>query len=344
MKILASDANLARAAEVLLAGQFRVQKGEGVLITADNRSDAGLVNALAVGAELRGARACVLSIPQLPFQGKLADPYLSDPLLAATSSADVWLDLTFPYLAGSRAFDEALKAKRARYLLLGDIGCDGFSRMYGRVDFDRLFELQSAMDQFFEKAEGKPCRITTAAGSDFTFRLAKAGARKERHATQAGAQTVFGSALFHPDLESVRGVIALESMFHEYYATLPEPLVLEVDGKILSMKGRADDERIADRALRRAAGGEYGRVIHLTVGLHPCAVATGRSFIEDIRVVGANAIGLGEPWWVPGGGENHPDGVITGQSLWIDGEPVMREGRLMSPPDCAELLGELAAC
>jgi leucyl aminopeptidase (aminopeptidase T) len=343
MRILASDVHVSRAADVLLAGQFCLQKGQSVLITADNRSDPLLVDALAVSADRHGGRPIVMSIPQLPFQGKLADPYLAEPLLAATASADIWLDMTFPSMAGSRAFDEALKAKRARYLLLGDIGSEGFGRMYARVDFDRLFELQSAMDAFFALAEGKSCRITTPAGSNFTFRLQKAGARKERFATKPGAQTVFGSALFHPDLDSVRGVIALESIFHEYYTQLPEPLVLEVDGKIRSLKGRAEDSRITERALRRAAGGEYGHVIHLSLGLHPCAVATGRSFIEDIRVVGANAIGLGEPWWVPGGGENHPDGVITNQSMWIEDQPVVQEGRLVNPQESAALLSRLTA-
>jgi 2,5-dihydroxypyridine 5,6-dioxygenase len=53
-------------------------------------------------------------------------------------------------------------------------------------------------------------------------------------------------------------------------------------------------------------------------------------------VKGNNAIGLGIPWWLPGGGENHPDAVVLSQSMWIDGKPVVRDGSLV-PPDLARL-------
>lgn len=342
MGIFNCDVHLARAADVLLASHFCVQKGESVLLTADNRTDPLLIDALALGAARLGAKPCVMSIPQLPFQGALADPFISDPLLAATSNCDVWLDLTFPYMAGSHAFDGAMKSKRTRYLLLGDIGSAGFARLYGRVDFDQLFELQIAADNFFAAAQGKQCKITSPLGTDITFTMAKPATRKERFAKAPGSQTVPGSAIFYPELDSVRGVIALESVFHEYYTPLRTPLMLDVDGKVRSVQGEQADVRVMDRSLRRAGGGEYGHVIHLTVGLHPCAVATGRSFIEDIRVVGVNAVGLGLPWWLPGGGENHPDGVVSNQSMWIEGVQVVDGGRLLQPAGAAELSSRLS--
>jgi hypothetical protein len=97
---------------------------------------------------------------------------------------------------------------------------------------------------------------------------------------------------------------------------------------------------VAERALRRAGGGDFGRVIHFTVGFHPAARFAGASFIEDIRSPGANAIGLGVPWWEPGGGENHPDAVMTAQSIWVDGAQVVRDGTVVHPPEPA---GRIAA-
>jgi 2,5-dihydroxypyridine 5,6-dioxygenase len=41
---------------------------------------------------------------------------------------------------------------------------------------------------------------------------------------------------------------------------------------------------------------------------------------------------MGLPWWEPGGGENHPDGIVFDQSLWIDGELISERGRFSGPP------------
>src|SRR6185295_9815709 len=95
-----------------------------------------------------------------------------------------------------------------------------------------------------------------------------------------------------------------------------------------------------ERALRRAGGGEYGYVIHFTHGLHPRARFTGRCFVEDMRVPGSNAVGLGLPWWQPGGGENHPDAVLSMQSVWIADRQVVADGALVAP---AALAAEAAA-
>jgi 2,5-dihydroxypyridine 5,6-dioxygenase len=84
-----------------------------------------------------------------------------------------------------------------------------------------------------------------------------------------------------------------------------------------------------ERALGRASGGRgLGSLIHFTVAFHPAARITGRHFIEDIRAFGTNAIGMGLPWWEEGGGENHPDGVVMEQSVWIDGEQLIDAGRI----------------
>jgi hypothetical protein len=140
-----------------------------------------------------------------------------------------------------------------------------------------------------------------------------------------------GSGIFYPIPGSVRGNIVVEAMFHEYYALLPTPLQLVVDGKIRELRSGGAHAVVADRALRRAGGGEYGDVIHLTIGFHPTAAFAGASFVEDIRSVGVNAVGLGLPWWEPGGGENHPDAVMTDQSVWIEGTQIVKSGRLVHP-------------
>ncbi|MBT3533979.1 MAG: hypothetical protein HN478_08870, partial [Rhodospirillaceae bacterium] len=109
------------------------------------------------------------------------------------------------------------------------------------------------------------------------------------------------------------------------------------DGKIQAIRGGGNERAVADRALRRAAGGEYGYIIHFTHGIHPAARATGRSFIEEMRTMGNDAIGMGLPWWQPGGGENHPDAVLYMQTIELDGRRIVEDGAIVAPPDLAEL-------
>jgi hypothetical protein len=321
-----SAAAVDRAVHVLLREHLCVRASETVYLTVDDASDRALMERLVAHLKGCGAHTSVLRLPRLPLQGLLADPYIPAFIAQAVAECDVWLDLTFPYLAGSTPFSRAMENGRTRYLLLGDLRAEGAARLYAAVDHDALFDLQEEADRMLRDAQGQNCRISTPEGTDIEFRIGRPASRKARHANAPGAQTVPGSAIFYPEIETVRGTIALEAAFHDYYERLPQRVMLEVDGRIRSV-GEGHHRELLERALRRAGGGDYGHVIHLTIGLNPAAVDSGVSFIEDIRALGRNAIGLGLPWWLPGGGENHPDGIVTRQSLWIDGEPILNEGR-----------------
>ena len=336
------ESALAVAADILVRDFMCVRAGEQVLITADTATDTVAVKALLNATRVQGAKAGVFITPQLPFQGSLADPHISEPLAAAVKSCDVWLDLTFPYMGGSRAHDEAMAAKRARSLLVADLGGAGIARLFAGVDFDRLFALQEALDALIAGAQGKECRVTCASGTDVRFTIGKTVTRKLRRTDQPGTYTPPGSAVIYPEIESVRGEIVVHAAFHEYQERLLEPFRLKVNGRVRELSGGAGSRSVMERALKRAGGGEYGSIIHFSHGFHPAARLTGESFIEDIRVKGNNAIGLGIPWWLPGGGENHPDAVVLAQSMWIDGREVVREGSIVGPPEIARLEQALA--
>ncbi len=340
--IARNGAALARAAAALVQDHMAVRPGESVLITADTASDTAAVEAVLNAAALIGAKPMVSVIPQLPFQGKLADPYLSTALCAAMSDCDVWIDLTHPFLAGSDAHDRALKTKRVRCLGSGGMDAAALTRLYGGVDLDRLYEIQSGFDELIASAERETCRVTDELGTDVTFTLAPATQTKVRRAEKPGMNTVPGSAVLLPDIASVRGTIRVVAAMHEYYTRLDRPLTLEVEGQIRRIVERGPDVQILDRALRRAGGGsEYGYVIHFSYGMHPAARFRGTCFIEDIRCVGANAIGLGKPWWEPGGGENHPDAIVMRQSLEIAGQKIVENGVIVAPSDLAQRAAQL---
>ncbi|MDX3906751.1 MAG: hypothetical protein QHC78_13780 [Pigmentiphaga sp.] len=325
------ESALAYACDRIVRDYMCVKRGESVVITTDSAHDQQAVRALYLAASAAGAKPVILTVPQLPFQGSLADPYLSDVTVAAVANSDVWFDMTFPYLAGSKVYNAALETRRTRCLELADLTPAGITRLFGFVDLDELFTLQVALDELVTASVGKPGRVTSANGTDFEFVIGKPATRKLRRIDEPGLYTPPGSAVIYPEDDSVRGKVRFDFAYHEYYTELDEPVELEIDRRIVAVKGGRTDYMPMERALRRAARGEYGSIIHLSIGFHPAARLGGRSFIEDIRVTGSNAIGLGIPWWKPGGGENHPDGVLPMQSMWIDGRCVVEDGRIVWP-------------
>ena len=334
--------DLANAAEVMVKDFLAVGPKDTVLITADTSSDMGVVESLLNCADTAGAKTVVSIIPPLPFQGGLADPYICEPLAAAMGSCDVWIDLTFPHLAGSKVWETAMALKRARYMLCGDLNAGALVRMFGKVDLDTLFGVQKAFADITTKAVGKTCRMTNSLGSDLSFVLDKAPYPKPRQAKKPGLYSVPGAHPLWPIYDSVKGVVSVDTAFHEYYAALPSPMVLEVNGRVRKVSGGGAEQKVMDRALKRAAGGkDYGYVIHFTCGLQPAARYTRTCFVEDQRVTANNAIGLGTPFWMPGGGENHPDAVMLQQSIWIDGRPIVDDGTFVGPDKLAQGLQPL---
>jgi 2,5-dihydroxypyridine 5,6-dioxygenase len=60
-------------------------------------------------------------------------------------------------------------------------------------------------------------------------------------------------------------------------------------------------------------------------------------------VVGYNAVGLGLPPWMPGGGENHPDAIMSLQTIEIDHQTIVKDGRIIAPQHVVELTEALNA-
>jgi hypothetical protein len=316
------------AVDILLSDFLCLIPGERTVITADMTSDMRLVQALLDGAYRRGRQASAVIVPRLPSQGAGADVGITDACRAAIMNTDLWIDMTFPYMAGSGPHDEVMHAGKARYLLLGDANLESFTRLFGDIELDQYFEAQAEFDKTFGR-KGARCRITCPKGSDFSFELAKPIFEKPRRATKPGMYTIPGACSIGADSKTIKGRIVLGAVFHQSYEVLPQPVVVEVDGAIQSIKGAGAAAIKFGQAVRRATGSGSGMIIHLTNGLHPTANFTGKCFNEDMRALGNNAVGFGLPWWEPGGGENHPDGIILGQSVWIDNELVIDSGRIV---------------
>jgi hypothetical protein len=330
---LISARRLLRAADNLVRESFAVAPGESVLITADDRMEARLLDAVAGSVSSAGARPLIALAPILPFQGGLSDPYVGDPLKAAMVASDVWFDFCFPYHAGSKAHASAIEAGRTRYCLLALSSAESFERLYGCIDYGAMIDFNVALAEYFAGAAGETVRFTCPQGTDVRLTLDKMKMVRKRVCDEPGMHTVPGTQSFYPVMESVEGRIVIQALFDEFYRALRQPIVIEAEGAIRRIHGGGAEDRASfERALKRAGGGNsYGTFVHFTLGFHPAAMWTTRQFIEDIRLPGSNAIGMGLPWWEPGGGENHPDGIVLDQSLWVGDTQLVDRGEFVGP-------------
>lgn len=336
-KLFRHGVHVSKGAYGLVEDHMCVSAGESVILTADTASDLAAIEAIVRAVREADAQIAVIILPQLPYQGALANDYIPASVGSAVKNCDVWIDITFPYIAGSRVHDEAMKSNKVRFMLAAALRAEGLANIYGKGDLDAFGEIQTILDEIILAALGKECRITSPRGTDVRFTIAKPGYAKRRKANQPGLYTPPASALMFPEPKSVRGEVVLETIFHEYYTKLDEPAHIHLDDGIQDVSGGGSERKALDRALRRACGGGFGSVIHFTYAYNPAVPYAGEIFLEDARALGNNAVGLGLPWWEPGGGENHPDGIMSMQSIWIDGQQIVKDGNLCGPPRLAEL-------
>src|SRR5690606_12977973 len=134
MSTLATSSALLRAAQICVREYLCVDKADNVLITTDDAGDQKVVSALFAALYLEGVRGSVLTIPQLPLQGSLADPFMPATVLGAAMHCDAWIDLTYPYIAGSHAQSKAMERRAMKYLLGSDLKSDSMVWIFGDCD------------------------------------------------------------------------------------------------------------------------------------------------------------------------------------------------------------------
>jgi len=166
----------------MLSDFLAYRPSERLVITGDTAGDAAVIQAIAAAAIAVGARPMIITLPQLPYQGKLADPYLPEALAGAVAACDLWIDLTFPYIAGSALHDRALKSGAIRYMLASDLTAEALLRLFGGGVIESFFSRQAALDAAFTRAAGRPVRITSPLGTDVAFTLGKPHAARPRRA------------------------------------------------------------------------------------------------------------------------------------------------------------------
>ncbi len=328
---------LAGAARKVLVEMLKVEPGETVVITADTGSDWRVVETLASEAYALGAKPLVLwhSVP--PAVGKAADPYLPlEPLAAALSKADVWIELNRSWLLYSTPYEIAMEEnERLRYLCLVGIDADAMVDMIGRVDIEAMLEFQDKLAEVTRRA--RKMRVRTPAGTDVRFENdPERPVLVEGNVTGPGEYMLIGQVDWAPIEESIEGTIVFDGSVWppEELGILAEPIELVVEGgRVVEVRG-GREAKVFERWLRDFGDPKMLCIAHISYGCNPGARLCGNILVDE-RIWGAVEWGLGSqsPTFKGklGMAASHTDGVCLDATVEGDGVKILENGEYVHP-------------
>lgn len=326
------------AADKLVRDIFGVQPGESVVLTADYASNQNVLRAVSDSVREAGALVMTITVPTPGCVGKAADPELPvQPLSAALSACDVWIEFNHQWLLYSTPFERASQEnKKLRYMCLVDFDEDLMIRTVGHVDTRQLQIFMRRVAQLTRDA--KTMRVTTPAGCDVSFEIDPAHyvACDCGDATRPGIHMLTGQINVVPRFGSVQGTIVFDGSVTPPFGRSPSvPIRLTVkDGVIQSVEG-GEDASSYEKYLRDFQDTGMLKMAHIAYGFNPGARLTG-NIVEDERVWGATEWGIGYVSDIdaPPCGQDavsHSDGICLKSSVWLDDIQIMDKGEIVLP-------------
>lgn len=336
MKVLTWYMELGLAAQALVNYVLSVKKGEDVLIYGDDANDEAVLKATAAAVHAAGATPTMV-VYETRKQSFSEPP---KPLAAAMMDSDVVIEFSVKAILYTQAQTNALRRNRA-YICLTSLDREAMVRTLGWVNYPKMVEMGDKLAELTSRAD--EIRVTSPSGTDFT---AKIGGRKfenfggtadKRQVIMLGGQT--GGS---PIEETENGVLAFDGNVwppDEIKNRITTPIKFRVEkGVIKEISGGAEAD-ILRRFLAGFKDPNMYRIAHFCYGYHPMARVTG-DIAEVERVWGAFQVGWGTqgPLLRPDlGGKygwkaaSHDDGIILKASIYLDGEPVQKDGKFVHP-------------
>ncbi len=331
---------LGKAADTLVNYVLRVKKDEDVLIYGDDIVDAAVLNATAAAVKSAGATPTIVihETREISF----TEP--PKPLAAAMMDSDVTVEFSARAILYTQAQTNALKRNRA-YICLTSLDREAMVRTLGWVNYPKMVELGDKLAEMTTEAD--EIKVTSPSGTNFT---AKIGGRKfENFGSTADKRKVImlgGQTGGSPIEETENGILAFDGNVwppDEIKSNIRTPIKCKVDKGIITEISGGVEADILRRYLASLKDGNMYRIAHVCFGYHPKARVTG-DISEVERVWGCFQVGWGSqgPLLRPdlGGAfgwraASHDDGIILKASIYLDGEPVQKDGKFVHP----ELLG-----
>jgi leucyl aminopeptidase (aminopeptidase T) len=311
--------DLDRAVETVVRGSLGVQRGEDVLVIADEGTRA-IGEALRSAAAGAGADAVLALMDERATDGTEPPPTIA----AALPQADVFIAPTSRSLSHTQARKQATDAG-ARGATLPGVTADMLARLMG-VDFEALGARCRAVSDLLEA--GEEAHVTCPRGTDLRLDLrGRHGIPDDGDLTARGAfgNLPSGEGFIAPaggDGVLVAGSLAAIGLVQG------EPARLTVrDGRLVQAT-QPEGERLLE--MLREHGDAGTNLAELGVGTNDAARLTG-NVLEDEKILGTVHVAFGASAAIGGNVSVpiHLDCVVLDASLTVDGTPVLDAGRFL---------------
>ena len=334
------SARLAQASRVLLR-RAAVRAGESVAITSDPRSDRRVVDAIFDAAREAGAAPMSVTVAGTGTD-RFGEP--PDMFRDALKSADAVISVA-RFSSYTKAYREILASTRVLGFSIPP-SARQFAAWMLDVDYPRMDRLSDAVTKLlYDTTE---FRMRSAGGTDITMRLG------DRHiaddpgvVAKRGDENYLPGACvcFAPLERSWNGVLVFDGLVYPPIGLLSDPLRITVkDGRVTDIAGRP--ARRFRAWLEGFSDANMFRMSHIGIGLNAQFKRfTGvKSLDERIYGVLGAALGTNDIPVFEGviRAKGHTDGYMRRASAYLDGVPLIEEGRFVHPR-VRRIAGEMEA-
>ena len=313
----------------------QVKKGERVLIVSEYDTDPFVVSAFAASAHQSGADIAMMTIPPLAVGGWVKNKP-NDMLVSAFESSDVVIACTYFELAhNERTFFSKIFSGKSRVcsVLMGST--PGSLISAGRFPLPLYCEIGERASRIVKNA--RMIRYTTASGTDVTFEGPKGVSYGKP--LEPGNWAIFPPMGINLYPENANGVLVPDET--ALTGRLSSPVKFTVENNFVTkIEGASGAERDAIETFRN--GKFYVR--HTVIGLNPKVRMVNAPEFERERAAGTTYLGIDGTG--PSGlidrtkpGFSHLDMIFDTPSVYIDGEIIVRDRRLLllDDPDLLQI-------
>jgi leucyl aminopeptidase (aminopeptidase T) len=325
-----------KVAKTLIFDMFKVKKGETIGITGDTDSNREFAELLASTAHSVGALPLIMWTPKAPFDGQAGISYWpAEPLTAALSKIDVWIELQTSVILYSDIWEKAFKNnKKLRYIILGDSSIPSLTRTLTSFDIKTLGYFLAKVKDLCMKAT--KIRITSQNGTDvsyntnlnYFFDYDDGDLSKPRFGTAPGYVNIV------PKKNSMNGSIVFDLLMNaDIYNSDNSIEFIMQDGDIVDVIGTTQEVEKFKDYLSSFNDPNMYKISHNMLGFNPGIRKLSGEIVEDERIWGGVDFGFGHtsPMDMPPNGQpakSHFDGVVEKASIYLDDLIIVNNGEV----------------
>ena len=339
-----------RIAKVLIEDMFQVSPGETVVITVDEGSQMGMVNAFFDTVKRVKGLPMIIHIPVGRGDGEVGMPdWPVAPLTGALSHVDVWIEMNSIVLLYSNIWETALHDnKKLRYLVLGSSTPKSLERVFCGYDIKSLGKLlKGVMRMAFAT---KLVRVTSKNGTDVKYLTDSSHSLDIDDGNYS--KPIFGTAPGYvnivPKVGSMEGRIVFDELQNtEIYEKKEHLEFIMKNGIIDDIKGGEQADGFK-KYLASFDDPNMYKISHHMIGLNPNVRSLVGEIVEDERIWGGTDFGFGHtsPIDMPPNGQvakSHFDGIIACTTIYFDNVKIIEDGAVCHPelmPFANALIGQ----